>query len=148
RKNFGKALAAAGLSGFRLYDLRHTFASLLLAQRAPITYVAAQLGHSRPTTTLQWYAHWIPGGRERYVDSLAGPAGTSKGRGKDARVPASGHRWGTKSSSGAPDESEAPEKIGGPSRTRTLDPLIKSCPEPSIQDTSVDLSPPNQSKPQ
>ena len=28
--------------------------------------------------------------------------------------------------SGAPDGSEAPDKFGGPSRTRTLDPLIKS----------------------
>ena len=59
--------------GFRVYDLRHTFASLLLAQGAPITYVAAQLGHSRPTTTLQFYAHWVPGGRERFVDRITGP---------------------------------------------------------------------------
>jgi hypothetical protein len=61
------------LSGFRVYDLRHTFASLLLAHGAPITYVAAQLGHSKPTTTLQWYAHWIASGHERFVDGLAGP---------------------------------------------------------------------------
>ena len=29
----------------RLYDRRHTFASLLLAASAPITYVSVQLGH-------------------------------------------------------------------------------------------------------
>ena len=126
RKNFAKALEAAGLPSFRLYDLRHTFASLLLAQGAPITYVAAQLGHSRPTTTLQWYAHWIPGGRERFVDGLAGPSVTSKGPGDGPTGPKRGHRLGTESSSGAPDAPEAPETIGGPSRTRTLDPLIKS----------------------
>src|SRR3989475_13079278 len=34
----------AGLPRFRLYDLRHTFATHLLGQGAPITYVAAQLG--------------------------------------------------------------------------------------------------------
>jgi len=47
-------------SSFRVYDLRHTFASLLLAQGVPITYVSAQLGHSRPTTTLQvsWAQIW------------------------------------------------------------------------------------------
>ena len=36
------------------------------------------------------------------------------------------HQLGTKSVSGAPDTLEAPEKIGGPWRTRTSDPLIKS----------------------
>ena len=52
RKVFGQRLKKAGLSSFRVYDLRHTFASSLLAQGAPITFVSAQLGHSRPTTTL------------------------------------------------------------------------------------------------
>jgi hypothetical protein len=50
--------------------IAYTFASLLLAQKAPITYVAAQLGHARPTTTLQFYAHWIPSGAEHFVDGL------------------------------------------------------------------------------
>lgn len=66
-------LKAAELPNFRLYDLRHTFASLPLAQNAPITYVAAQLGHAKPTTTLQWYAHWLPTNRRTYVDALDAP---------------------------------------------------------------------------
>src|SRR6266446_8793960 len=114
RKNFAQALLHAKLEGFRVYDLRHTFASLLLAQGAPITYVAAQLGHSRPTTTLQWYAHWLPGGRERFVDGLAGPATARRG-----------HQSGTKSKSGTSSVSEVPDSVGGPWRTRTSDPLIK-----------------------
>jgi hypothetical protein len=36
------------------------------------------------------------------------------------------HHFGTTSESGAPDVSEAPDFDGDPSRTRTLDPLIKS----------------------
>jgi integrase len=53
-----------------MYDLRHTFASLLLASSAPITYVAAQLGHTKPTITLRYYAKWIPKEGLRYVDVL------------------------------------------------------------------------------
>ena len=65
--------------------------------------------------TLQWYAHWLPGGRERFVDGLAGPVTVRRG-----------HQSGTESKSGTSSESEVPDPIGGPSRTRTLDPLIKS----------------------
>jgi len=118
RKNFAEALRKAELTGFRVYDLRHTFASLLLSQGAPITYVAAQLGHSKPTTTLQWYAHWIDGGRERFVDGLAGPAVR-----KTKRV---GHQLGTKRESGTSSVPEVPDCVGEPSGTRTQDPLIKS----------------------
>lgn len=51
RKAFTKALKAAKLPAFRLYDLRHTFASLLLAQGAPITYVSAARPHGRDDDT-------------------------------------------------------------------------------------------------
>jgi hypothetical protein len=118
RKSFSEVLQQADLSGFRVYDLRHTFASLLLAQGAPITYVAAQLGHSKPTTTLQSYAHWIPGGRERFVDRIGAPRGPKRVR--------RGHQLGTKSKSATPGAPEVADCVGGPSRTRTLDPLIKS----------------------
>ena len=56
RKAFKRALGRAKLPGFRVYDLRHTYASLLLAAGAPITYVSAQLGHANPSTTLRYYA--------------------------------------------------------------------------------------------
>jgi len=42
------------------HDLRHTFASLLIWEGRPITYVAQQLGHS-PQTCLTTYAHVIDG---------------------------------------------------------------------------------------
>ena len=51
---FHQVRKRAGLPHFRLYDLRHTFASLLLAAGAPITYVSAQLGHANPATTLRY----------------------------------------------------------------------------------------------
>jgi integrase len=44
-KTFQRILVLAGLPHFRLYDLRHTYASHLIAERADIAYVAKQLGH-------------------------------------------------------------------------------------------------------
>ena len=70
RKVFKRALGKAKLPAFRLYDLRHTFASLLLSERAPISYVSAQLGHVNPATTLRYYTRWIPNKGQRWVDLL------------------------------------------------------------------------------
>ena len=67
---FQEICTKAGLPKFSLYALRHTYASHLLALSAPITYVAAQLGHSKPTTTLQHYAHYIPRGDRHLADQL------------------------------------------------------------------------------
>ena len=52
------------------HDLRHTYASLLLAEGAPLTYVAQQMGHSKPTTTLRFYAKWIPSKGRWWVNVL------------------------------------------------------------------------------
>jgi integrase len=49
---FHRVLEAAGLPRFRVYDLRHTFASLLLSSNLPLLYVSQQLGHSKPTITV------------------------------------------------------------------------------------------------
>jgi hypothetical protein len=73
RKFHKKGLKDAKLPSFRLYDLRHTYASLLLAAGAPITYVSAQLGHSNPGTTLKYYARWIPSRGKRWVGSDVEP---------------------------------------------------------------------------
>ena len=74
RKAFSFALRRAKLPSFRVYDLRHTYASLLLAQSAPITYVSEQLGHTdATTTTFRWYARWIPRAGKRVVDALDEP---------------------------------------------------------------------------
>jgi len=54
------ALGQAGISYRKPYALRHTFATLLLAQGQSIPYVSAQLGHSSPTMTLNVYAKFLP----------------------------------------------------------------------------------------
>ncbi len=53
------ALKRAKLRRVDMHSLRHSFASSLIAQGAPVTEVQAYLGHSKPTTTLRVYAHWF-----------------------------------------------------------------------------------------
>ena len=45
-----------------------------------------------------------------------------------------------KSKSGTPSVLEVPDRVGGPSRTRTLDPLIKRSPEGDTQEHQEDLN--------
>ena len=40
----------------RTHDLRHTFVSLLIATGASVVF-ASQMGHRKPTVTLDVYAH-------------------------------------------------------------------------------------------
>jgi integrase len=53
------ALKKAGIQPLRWHDLRHTFASLLIAGGANITFVSRQLGHSSSQITLSVYAHLL-----------------------------------------------------------------------------------------
>ncbi len=57
---FDRFVASAPVPVIRFHDLRHTHASLLLAQRVPLVDVAYRLGES-PDTILSTYAHFIPG---------------------------------------------------------------------------------------
>jgi integrase len=41
----------------RFHDLRHTFASLLIAEGANVVFASRQLGHASPDITLRVYAH-------------------------------------------------------------------------------------------
>ena len=64
RKEFRRVLDDAGLPGIRFHDLRHTAASIMLKHNIPIFTVSRVLGHSRPSITLDIYAHMIPGMQE------------------------------------------------------------------------------------
>lgn len=65
-------------SHLQIRQLRHGFASLLLAWGEPILYVSQQLGHSSAGFTLSTYAHLIQEGRrldkEETLKKLAGAA--------------------------------------------------------------------------
>ena len=58
RRAFDRACMAIGLKGARPYDLRHSFASLLLHEGRSVMYVARQLGHDA-RLTLSAYGHVI-----------------------------------------------------------------------------------------
>jgi len=61
---FIKIVRRAGLGPVRLHDLRHTHASLMLAQGVHPKIVSERLGHATVSITLDTYSHVIPGLQE------------------------------------------------------------------------------------
>jgi integrase len=71
---FHRIVKAAGLGpGHVVHDMRHTFASQLLMNGKPLTYVASQMGHSDISITARVYAHWIATEKQDGVDCLDSP---------------------------------------------------------------------------
>lgn len=60
-----QTLAHAGLSGIRLHDLRHFYASGLIAAGCDVVTVQRALGHATATTTLNTYSHLWPKAEDR-----------------------------------------------------------------------------------
>jgi integrase len=60
-----KATSATGLTGLRLHDLRHFFASGLIASGCDVVTVQRALGHASATTTLNTYGHLWPDAEDR-----------------------------------------------------------------------------------
>jgi integrase len=59
-RSYRRMLRRAGISHRRLYDLRHTCASLLLVQGVHPRVVMDILGHSQISLTMNTYSHVIP----------------------------------------------------------------------------------------
>lgn len=71
QRHFKPALAEAGLpSSVRLYDLRHTHATLLLAAGVHPKVAAERLGHATTRQTLDTYSHVLPGMQEEATAKL------------------------------------------------------------------------------
>jgi integrase len=60
---------AAGITGLRIHDLRHSFASQLVSSGASLPLVGALLGHSNPTTTHR-YSHLFDDPQRKAVESV------------------------------------------------------------------------------
>lgn len=114
-KAFKRALDAAGLPlHFTPHCLRHTYASLLLADGVNVVYVQEQLGHSSIRLTCDTYGRWLrkkaPGAVERLDDGVAPRESGSKVVAEAV--------W-------RPDSSrQVVDSFGGPREDRTRDLLI------------------------
>jgi integrase len=62
---WAKALRGAGVSGVKLHDLRHFYASGLIAAGCDVVTVQRALGHGSATTTLGTYSHLWPTAEDR-----------------------------------------------------------------------------------
>ena len=70
RNEWADALEAAELTPRGPGQMRHTFATLALAQGVPIELVSRQLGHASIRTTLEHYARFLPATDERMLSIL------------------------------------------------------------------------------
>jgi integrase len=82
RAVFTPARHRAGLSPrFRIHDLRHSAASLMIQAGYPPKMLQEIMGHASITTTLDLYGHLYPGDMDRYADRLDSAAeGASKAK--------------------------------------------------------------------
>lgn len=81
-----QTLKRAGLTGYKLHDLRHFYASGLIAEGCDVVTVQRALGHAKPSTTLDTYSHLWPTAEDRtraaaqdlLVSSLSSPSSTPR----------------------------------------------------------------------
>jgi integrase len=67
---FKPLLKRAELPNIRWHDLRHTYATLLLARGTHPTYVQKSLGHASVQLTLDRYSHWMPSMGRKTADGI------------------------------------------------------------------------------
>jgi integrase len=69
KRPWASVVKAAGLSGLRLHDLRHSFASVGAGASLGLPIIGKLLGHSQPATTAR-YAHLDADPMRRAVDTI------------------------------------------------------------------------------
>jgi integrase len=71
-RHFRPILERAALPKIRLYDLRHTAATLAVAAGVPVKVVSEQLGHSNIAFTLDVYSHVLPSMQDEAAAKVEG----------------------------------------------------------------------------
>jgi integrase len=72
---FRRAAKAAGLEGARLHNLRHAYATTLLAAGVNVKVVSEALGHARTAFTMDVYAHVLPTMGEQAASAIQAALG-------------------------------------------------------------------------
>jgi integrase len=70
RRSFHPLVRKAGVPTIRFHDLRHTAATLLLAQGVHPKVVQERLGHAQIAMTLDTYSHVLPSMQRDAADKL------------------------------------------------------------------------------
>jgi len=134
-RRFRRLVADAKLpTHFSLHCLRHTFASLLLADGISPAYVQEQLGHASIELTVGTYGRWL---------RKQAPGAPAALDGEELIAPAADGTVANTGESGSSLELPLPQVvdvIGDPGRARTFNPEIKSHFRPLSQHEACDLS--------
>ncbi len=69
---FKRILKRAGLKGYRVHDLRHTHATLMLMAGVHPKIVSERLGHASISITLDTYSHVLPSMQEEAAEKFDG----------------------------------------------------------------------------
>ena len=85
---FDRVVQRSDLPRIRFHDLRHTHASLLVANGVPIKVVTERLGHAHPGFTMHTYQHLLPGMSAAAAEQFATLVAAATGR----RLPAQRRR--------------------------------------------------------
>jgi integrase len=83
RLRFSRAAGRAGIKRVTPHTMRHTFASILIAEGRTVEFVRDQLGHAHTSTTLDTYSHLFDAARhaQEARDGLEGNFGEMLGQG-------------------------------------------------------------------
>ena len=79
-EQFPKLLEANGLRRIRFHDLRHSCASLMLANGVPMKQIQEWLGHSDFSTTANIYAHLDYSSKLNSADAMLSGLGIAEAK--------------------------------------------------------------------
>jgi integrase len=78
RRSFRTVLKKAEIPPIRFHDLRHTIASLLLANGESLKHIQEQMSHTSIRVTSDIYGHLIPGANRQAVNKLPAISGSAR----------------------------------------------------------------------